>query len=736
MALRATADRCRPTAAARCLLAVGAMLLLLAGSLPVSAQVPDTTAIPSDAETDLEALGEDDLAGDPTTLLDLLASLREDPLDINTATAAELAVVPAFDPLVAGAIVRYREANGPFGSIPELTLVEGVTADVFLDARPYLRIGERLTSVAAEAPRFPEAPRLSTVLQRFRTQLTQRVQRRLDLAEGFLGPDSARAYPGSPERLYTRLQATYRRQLSLNLTLEHDPGEPFRWEPDSGSYGYDYLSGHAAILDAGRIDALIVGDFVAEFGQGVALWRAAGFGKGPDAVGGPVRSGRGLRPYGSVDENRFFRGAGLTLALTPSVYASGFASRRRLDAAVFVPDSLEIVDPDLPPGSIEGAIVTSLGADGLHRTARERARKDALGETLVGGGVEWRRASSALEARAGVVGYRATFDAPLDGGDRPDERFDFSGTDATMLSAYADATVRAGQVFAEVARGPSGAVGGVGGALAGLGPADLLVVGRHYPRDFTTLHGYPFGERNGVGQNETGLYTGLRVRPSRAWTVQTYFDQYRFPWVRFGIGRPSRGHEALLFVEHRPRRWLRLYAQARTETKEQGIDVPGGVPGSVVEAVAPETRQSLRVQGEWLATRRLRFRVRAEGVRFVPKEADRPVSTGALLYNDLRVELPGGVRLDTRLTLFSTDDFDARLYTYENDLLGVFAVPVLFGTGARTYALLTAEPLEGLRIQAKLGATVFRQRRSLGSGANEIQGDRVRDLGVQVRYRF
>ena len=45
---------------------------------------------------------------------------------------------------------------------------------------------------------------------------------------------------------------------------------------------------HAAILDAGRIDALVVGDYVAEYGQGVALWRAAGFGKGPMRSAGPL----------------------------------------------------------------------------------------------------------------------------------------------------------------------------------------------------------------------------------------------------------------------------------------------------------------------------------------------------------------------------------------------------------------------------------------------------------------
>lgn len=717
--------------------AIALVLLAVALAGNASAQAPDSTALPEEAADDLEALVEDDAAGDPTELLELLESLLADPLDVNTATADELAQIPSLDPLVAAAIVRQRAEAGAFRSLPEIQSVEGVTPEVFLDARPYLTIGPRLAASAAEAPRFPAAPSVRTVLRGLSPRVTQRVQRRLNTPAGYLGPDSARAYPGSRDRLYTRVQATYRRQVSLNVTMEKDPGEQFRWDPETQTYGYDYLSGHAAILDAGRIDALVIGDYVAEYGQGVALWRASGFGKGPDAVGGPVRSGRGIRPYGSVNENQFFRGAALAVSVMPGVVASGFSSRRTLDANVFTPDTLGLADPDLPAEAIDGALVTGLSIDGLHRTETELARKDALGETLVGGGIELRETSSRLEARVGVVGYRATFDAPLDAGDRPDEQFDFAGDEAAMVSVYADAKTRAGQAFTEIARAPGGAIGGIAGLLADLGGgADVLVVGRHYPRDFASLHGYAFGEQNGVGQNETGLYTGIRLRPSRAWTVQAYLDQYRFPWLRFSVPRPTTGHEALLFVEHRPRRWLRFYLQARTETRERDLDVTGTVPTTVLEGVAPETRQTVRVQGEWAATNALRFRTRAEVVRFAPREADEPTQTGGLLFNDLRVALADGLRLDARLTLFSTDSFDARLYTYENDLTGVFAVPVLYGRGARAYALMTAEPVDGIQLQVKLGTSLFRDRRSIGSGANEVEGSRVSDLGVQLRARL
>ncbi len=691
---------------------------------------PDTSSAPD--ETILETLTEDDVLGDPTELLELLTELRENPLDINSASAIDLKLIPSLSPLAADAIVRFRTENGPFPSIPVLREVEGITEAVFLEMRPYITIGETLDLTPLTPSAYPAVPRTSEILNNLRYTATQRFQRRLTLPSGFEGDDTTRAYAGSPERIYTRLQARYRRNVSINVTLEKDPGEVFGFD---GQPGYDYVSAHAAINGLGRIDALVVGDYAAEFGQGLVFWRSSGFGKGPDAARGPIRSGRGIRPYGSVEENRFLRGAAATIGVMPYLYVSAFGSRRTLDASVILFDSLDIADPDLPSGVTED-FVTGLGQDGLHRTSTEIERKDALGETLVGGAVEFRADSDNVAGRVGVVGYRAQFDAPLVAGDRPDELFEFTGREAAMASFYFDLRTRTLQGFGEVARSPSGTIGGIAGLSAELGnQVDVLVLGRHYPRDFTTLHGYPFGERNGIGQNETGVYAGVRVQPFRTLTVAFYTDQYSFPWLRFSVPRPSRGHESLLFVEHKPRRWLRWYVQVRTETKEAGTDVPNGIPGSEVGGLLNETRQTLRLQGEYDANRSLTLRSRIEGSRFVAQDSDAP-SYGVLLYQNVRWQATGWLRLDARLTFFDTDDFNSRVYQYENDLTGVFAIPVLSGRGIRTYALATITLVEGLRLQIKLADTIFENVARVSSGNNEIEGNRVRDLGMSIRYTF
>jgi len=723
--------------------------LLLAGPLlpivtaPAGAQTPppDSARVSDYAEDALDDLERS--AGDAEQLAGRLTALAEHPLDVNAASAGELARVPAFSPFAARNVVRERVRRNGYDRLADLRAAEGVTAAVLAQARPYLTAGP----TGSANGRFPETPSLGDITGGMEFDVMQRYTRRLDLGDGYEARpvpqpdgDTARVAPflGRPGRLYTRLRARYERRVSLALTFDKDPGERFTWDPDTGTYGYDHVSGHVAIHDFGRLKTLVAGDFTAEFGQGTLLWSSMTFGKGRNPVRSIARSSGGLDPYGSTEENRFFRGLGATVRLTSRLDASAFFSRRTLDATRARPDtSLPGVGPDA------SAQVTTLAESGLHRTAGELAKKDALGETLGGGAL----AFSGESFHIGAAGYHARFDAPL----RPDtarlfRRFDFRGDRATAASVYAQ--VFAGSdyyFFGEAARTPGGAVGGVGGATATFSRfAEATVLARHYPRDFHSLHGYSFGERSGAPQNETGFYAGLRLKPARRWTLKGYFDLYRFPWVRFAVGRPSSGYDARLIAEHAPRDWLSWYVQLRSETREGGADLLDAA-GRPLDGLIEETRQSARLHVDYRFSERLRLRSRIEGARYVERGpqfsdndfgAQRGTDYGVILYQDVRFKPFDGLRLDARLAFFDTDSYGARVYAYENDLLYSFAVPAYSGTGRRFYLLARWAPTDRITLEAKYGATRFRGVETIGSGYGEIDGPRRRGVRAQVRFQF
>ena len=61
-------------------------------------------------------------------------------LDLNAATAAQLEELPGVGPVLAGRIVAWREANGPFPSVEILGEVSGIGDTLLAQLRPLVRV--------------------------------------------------------------------------------------------------------------------------------------------------------------------------------------------------------------------------------------------------------------------------------------------------------------------------------------------------------------------------------------------------------------------------------------------------------------------------------------------------------------------------------------------------------------------------------------------------------------------
>ena len=78
------------------------------------------------------------------------------PLDLNTATAAQLAHVPRIGASSANAIVQFREKSGPFERVEDLLAIRGISPRKLEQIRPYVNISK-------PAPRRPSSSRGSAI---------------------------------------------------------------------------------------------------------------------------------------------------------------------------------------------------------------------------------------------------------------------------------------------------------------------------------------------------------------------------------------------------------------------------------------------------------------------------------------------------------------------------------------------------------------------------------------------
>ncbi len=84
-------------------------------------------------------------------------------VNVNQASADELARLPRVGPSLAGKIVTHREKNGPFKRTEDLMEVKGIGEKMFASLKPYVSVSgpttltEKLTSKGTAAKAAPKA---------------------------------------------------------------------------------------------------------------------------------------------------------------------------------------------------------------------------------------------------------------------------------------------------------------------------------------------------------------------------------------------------------------------------------------------------------------------------------------------------------------------------------------------------------------------------------------------------
>jgi competence ComEA-like helix-hairpin-helix protein len=64
------------------------------------------------------------------------------PVDVNTATVAQLQQLPGVGPAMANSIVQFRKKSGPFERIEDLLAIRGITSRKLERLRPYLTLSK------------------------------------------------------------------------------------------------------------------------------------------------------------------------------------------------------------------------------------------------------------------------------------------------------------------------------------------------------------------------------------------------------------------------------------------------------------------------------------------------------------------------------------------------------------------------------------------------------------------
>ncbi|RDV17060.1 hypothetical protein DXT99_00640 [Pontibacter diazotrophicus] len=635
------------------------------------------------------------------------------PIDLNHTTSEELASLYLLSRPQIASFFDYLEQNGRLLSIYELQAIPDFDLLTIYQLLPFVRVQD--AGLQAD-----QRPLWQRIVGEDNNALTLRYERTLQQRRGYSPVDtssrSTTRYLGSPHKLLLRYRVSHARDYSFGITAEKDAGEEFTWSPDTRRYGFDYYTAHLQLYNRGRFKTIALGDYQLQLGQGLLLSSGYSVGKGSETITTVSRANLGIRPYNSVLEYAFLRGAAVTYT-AGKIDVTGFYSNKRVDANL---------QAQLDTLSTFNNYFTGIQTTGFHRTPTELANKHQAREQVYGANAYYKSDNRAFSA--GITAMGTHYSSPIQKAGAPYQRFEFNGTSNYNIGANYSYTWQNVYLFGETAMSKSSGIGSVNGLIANLSNnIELSMLYRYYARNFHTFYGSAFGEgtRN---INEQGFYTGIKIRPMPKWEITAYYDRFRFPWLRYLVDAPSYGHEYLVRLYFRPNRQSSLYAQMRYESKGRNI-----VNNSTnIDYIAQTDRRNYLVYFETTPTRTLNLKSR---VQFSTYSHESPQTTGYLIAQDVNFTFDK-IRLSTRYALFDTDSYDTRQYAYERDVLGAFSIPAFSGKGTRLYALLQFRPLRDLDIWIKYGITHYRNQDTIGSSLETIEGPRRSDVKAQVRYKF
>ncbi|MES2429633.1 MAG: helix-hairpin-helix domain-containing protein [Bacteroidota bacterium] len=669
---------------------------------PTTAPLPQTTNIEQQLESVTEVNADAETEDD--SYLQKLEQYLKDPINLNVADETELKELIVLSPLQIQNLFSYRRLFGNLIDIYELQAVPAWDVATINKVRPFVTVSSRVNVFNTLAERFSNGD--NTILIRGTQTLEKSKGFKLDPAT-----TTSSYYPGSQQRLFLRYRYHFKNLLQYGFVAEKDAGEEFF--RGSQKQGFDFYSAHLFARNIGIIKSLALGDFTVNMGQGLTQWQSLAFKKSVD-VTNVKRQLPVLRPYNSAGEINFHRGVGITVAKN-NMEATVFGSIRNLDAN-FIVDTLNNED-----------FISSLQTSGYHRTKGEVADKGTQRQLAFGGNVAYNKNN----LHVGVNGIQYHFKLPLIKSSDPYNVYALNGKDFGNYSIDYSYTFRNLHFFGEAATTDKSAKAFVNGLiLSASNNVDMSMVYRNISHKYQSLYTNAFTEST-FPTNEKGLYTGISIRPSNIFRIDAYADFYKFPWLKSQVDAPTIGSDYLIQATYRPNKQLEMYLRYRTETKSGNSNLFDEVMAPVVE----KPRQNLRTQISYKVSSAVTLRQRVEIVWFDKRGP--LMSNGFLGYADL-IYKPAMKKYsgNLRLQYFETDDYNSRLYAYENDVLYSFSIPVFYDKGTRYYVNVNYDFSKKLSVWLRWAQTIYKDKTTVGSGLDEILGNKKTEVKLQLQYLF
>jgi len=508
---------------------------------------------------------------------------------------------------------------------------------------------------------------------------------------------------GSPFESYTRLRTSLYKNLSAGVLVQKDVGEVSYTDHYSGFISWNHPN-HAL--------KIILGNFIIRAAEGMLLSGPFSLPKISLINKQSLSRYFQARPFLSSNEYDGFLGGAVEIGDMKNIKLIAFYSHILRDGIL----------------SDNKTFVTGFERTGYHRTFKERTQANCIGETSYGGAL---RFPFYFIDQIGLTFVKTEYFPEIKAISSSEERrrnyFKYHGTYIENYSLFFAKDFHDGRISGELIPLKSEKIAYILSYNFAPSEWQFALKSWYIPAQFQSSSGRIPAESNPFPQSVNGFMLGMIGNPLADLKISTFWFRQNDLWRSYFQPLPVQKKEFYIYGEYRLGQKKYLYLRYHlAATDFYSSDHIGKLE---------KLKQSLRVQIKQSFGSKVRFQTRFEKV-FLNYFASYPSKTGINFYQDFYWQLFKLVTFQIRFSSFYTDDFDSRLYEYENDLPHVFSNYPLYGQGRKWYVMITAKATPKVKMWLKYRRITYDGIESIGSGPMTIGGDMRQDVHIQVELRY
>ncbi|QZE13466.1 helix-hairpin-helix domain-containing protein [Halosquirtibacter laminarini] len=468
---------------------------------------------------------------------------------------------------------------------------------------------------------------------------------------------------------------------------------------------YDHLSGF--IQYNTHRTKIIIGDFKPDYGQGLGLSNASFYSNhSPSAM---IHNLNQIRGYAQADENNFFRGVAIDKQISKFRILGYFSSKKR-DASIH---------------SLSGKnYFSSLISNGIHISSTQKNNHNSIKETAYGGAVEY------TNTFCKIIGYvhSGKYSLPLQKRNTIQSINENPYKEFLIGGASYHFTFKKFHLFGEIAKDPLKNIGHIHGLYVAAIPQYQFTIGyRSYPTSFFMPYGKGYAIHSSC-KNEKGFFLCQIYELNKSLKLEnhcSYFSELQ-PYNYHQI-KNTKSIQSATTANYilSPSSIIQIRHTYKHYHKSHRINH---------RAIPYQYRyNNIRIQTDKKLSKHIQCGLEGQWTH-----VQLETSKESGLYSKINTKItPNDKRASIiQISLFQTESFQSRIYSYENSIPYDLSIPFFYGKGVKFTLLERVKISKHFKIAAKIDYSRYIKKNKTSNNRYNTQKVENRNYGLFLQYKL